>query len=300
MKVIVTGANGFVGKALVEELLNQSHEVMAVVRKKSGIPKEWEGKVDVLTIDLFSDDLENLRGRNVDVFYHLAWSATAGTDRANIDLQLENVKMAGRLLNAAVSMGCKKFVYTGSVMEYEVMQYIPKNDSKPSPNMVYSTAKLTADFMLKSLAENLPITYVNALISNIFGHGEKIESPRFINFMLRKMIKNEKLSLTSCEQLYDFVYVTDAAKAIMKAGIDENSYGTYYIGNREPKKLRVFLEKMMEVTGSESELEFGAIPYNNAYLSYDQIDTNRVFDELNITYQYSFEEGIKKMMEIIE
>lgn len=295
MRAIVTGATGFVGKNIVNELLKNSVEVIAVDMNVDNVPSEWNEKVTCVKLNIFDENNYEVLGKyEAEIVFHLAWAATSGNLRGDVSLQLDNAKYACKLMEYLAKNGCKRFVFAGSIMEYEAMEYISKDDSNPSLGMMYSTAKLTADFMLKTLANSLGIEYVNVLISNIYGAGER--SARFLNTMLRKMMNNENIELTHCNQLYDFIYVTDAAKAIVASGLNGKSMNTYYIGNKNALPLRNFVEQMMKVTQSSSNLEFGKVPYNNALLTYKEFDTSKVIDELKVSYEYDFEQGIKETM----
>lgn len=295
MRAIVTGATGFVGKNIVNELFKNSVEVIAVDMNVDNVPSEWDEKVTCVKLNIFDENNYEVLGKyEAEIVFHLAWAATSGNQRGDVSLQLDNAKYACKLMEYLAKNGCKRFVFAGSIMEYEAMEYISKDDSNPSLGMMYSTAKLTADFMLKTLANSLGIEYVNVLISNIYGAGER--SARFLNTMLRKMMNNENIELTHCNQLYDFIYVTDAAKAIVASGLNGKSMNTYYIGNKNALPLRNFVEQMMKVTQSSSNLEFGKVPYNNALLTYKEFDTSKVIDELKVSYEYDFEQGIKETM----
>lgn len=296
MRAIVTGATGFVGKNIVNELMKNSIEVIAVDVNTDHVPSDWNEKVTCVKLNIFDEnEYQVLEQYKAEMIFHLAWAATSGNMRGDVSLQLDNAKYACKLMEYLAKNGCKRFVFAGSIMEYEAMEYISKDNSNPSLGMMYSTAKLTANFMLKTLANSLHMEYINVLISNIYGAGEK--SARFLNTMLRKMMNNEDIELTHCNQLYDFIYVTDAAKAIVASGIKGISMNTYYIGNKQPLPLRNFVEQMMNVTQSSSNLEFGKIPYNNAMLTYKEFNTSKVVDELEVYYEYDFEQGIKKTLE---
>jgi len=241
MKAVITGANGFVGRHIVNELIKRSVEVIAIDINTNYLPTEWIGKVEYLQMDIFNEyEYEKLVNYKADIFFHFAWVATSGNMRGDIDLQLNNVKYSCKLMEYAKKMNCKRYIFAGSIMEYEAMEYIIQDSSTPSPGMVYSTAKLTADFMLKILAGKSNIEYINALISNIYGAGEN--SLRFVNTILRKMIANEAIELTHCQQMYDFIYVTDAAKAIVEVGLNGRTMNTYYIGNKKQYPLKCFVE----------------------------------------------------------
>lgn len=292
MKAVVTGATGFVGRWLVKELLNQEDEVTVIVRDKKRIPKEWRADVHVLEAPLESMrelGRKDFYDAGAEIFFHLAWNGTAGMERADSQLQLRNVQAACEAVRLAEMLGCERFVNAGSIMEYEVMQYIPADAAEPGMGSIYSTAKLAADFMAKTMAVNAEIAYINAVISNIYGAGER--SDRFLNTTLRKMLNNEAIKLTHGKQKYDFIYVSDAVKAMALAGKKGSKNASYYIGNDRQYPLKKFVLQMKEVLGSRSELLFGEVPYTGAMLTYSEFDTDKV-KRLGFEPEVDFAQGI--------
>ena len=157
-------------------------------------------------------------------------------------------------------------------MEYECLSDFMQN-SVPPINNCYSVSKYTADFMTQAIANNIGIEYVGIVISNIYGEGE--ESKRFINTTIKKMIKGESIELSSCEQLYDFIYISDAVRAIYlvaKAGMNNQRY---YIGSIEQIPLKQYVIQMKEVCNSNSELLFGKIKSSSKGLDYSVIDSKK-------------------------
>lgn len=296
MKYIVTGATGFVGQALVNQLIKEKNHIVVLVRNQAKVPKEWIEN-DLVTI--FISEMENynkiveyIKEKNFDIFVHLAWSGTSGMERANVKMQLDNVNYCCEAVCLAAKLGCKKFVNAGSIMEYEVIDFIPSDGTQPGLGNIYSTAKLTADYMAKTIAAKEGLNYNNVIISNIYGAGEK--SQRFLNTTLRKMLRNESIPLTHGNQLYDFIYITDAVNAIIKVSqSDEIINESVYIGNTTQKPLKDFILEMKNIVASDSVLLFGAVPFNGALLRYNEFDTFKLEQRLNFVPIVSFEQGIK-------
>ena len=297
MNVVVTGATGFVGQWLVNELIVANNYVYILARDKNKVPSNWKNNVKIIECGLeklkLLDDSWCMEHKP-EVFYHLAWAGTAGEQRADVDLQLRNVKFTVDAVNLAKRIGCKKFINAGSIMEYEAVKYMMQDSAKPGMGYVYSSAKLTADFMAKAVANNIGISYINIIISNIYGKGEY--SVRFLNSTLRKMLNNEKISMTSGLQLYDFIYVQDAARAIRIVGEKGEKSKNYYIGNKEQKTLKDFVVEMKKILQSDSEIGFGDIEFEGPMLNYKEFDTYAVY-ELGFDIEVSFEDGIKKTKE---
>lgn len=293
MKTIVTGATGFIGKWLVRELIAQGNEVTVIVRNKTKIPEVWRKyEVEVIGASLHEFaflEKQDFSKAGYDIFFHLAWAGTSGMERADSKLQLQNVQSACDAVKLAKKLGCNRFVNAGSIMEYETMQYVPMDGATPGLGNIYSIAKMTADFMAKTVATKEEISYINVIISNIYGAGEK--SARFLNTVLRKMIANESIPLTNGEQLYDFIYVTDAVKAIVYVAANGGSNETYYIGNTKQRPLKEFVLEMKQIVESKSELKFGEVPFVGVSLSYNEFDTEKL-QRMGFIPRISFEQGI--------
>lgn len=295
MRIIVTGATGFVGRSLVKELYLQNHDVIALVRDAKKVPDDWTDEIRIVVCPLEELSQYNILGEDLkaDILFHFGWEATSGIDRGNVDLQLRNVMYTKEAVMLAKRCECSRFVFAGSIMEYEAMQYLPDALAKPKLGYIYSTSKLTADFMAKTLAQNCGMEYINVVISNIYGPGEN--SARFLNTLVRKMRVNENIPLTEGTQPYDFIYITDAVKAIVMAGCNGRNNNSYYIGNENQRPLREYIEEAKLMISSNSCLEFGAIPYHGPFLNYQELDTGKMYREFNFRPQMSFKEGIKRL-----
>ncbi len=293
MKAIVTGATGFLGSNLINAMISSGEEVIAVVRDPQKIPDSWKNKITILCCDL--NEIKDLKKYSVvkdcDVWYHLGWSATSGNGRADVELQLCNVLGTYNALVTADEINCKKFINAGSIMEYEAIQYLSEDNCRPGLGYIYSTAKLCADYMAKTVSYNKKIDYINIVISNIYGIGET--SPRFFNSTLRKMIGNEDIPLTEGNQLYDFIYITDAVRKMLFLGKHGTDMQSYYLGNPEQRQLKDFVIEMKKICGSTSKLMFGEVPFNGPFLDYKNIETNKI-DKMGCKNEISFYEGVAR------
>jgi nucleoside-diphosphate-sugar epimerase len=145
--------------------------------------------------------------------------------------------------------------------------------------------------MARTIAGSAGIDYIRAVISNIYGPGEL--SPRLINTSIRKMLNGEHCAFSAGNQLYDFIYIDDAAKTFFALGQDGRPNKTYYIGSLNPKPLKEFLLEMRDCVNPTIEIGLGELDFNGVSLSYTEFDINAVKNDTGYVPQVSFEKGIK-------
>lgn len=294
-KAIVTGANGFVGSAVCRELTNRGTEVIAVVRENSDNIADLPNTKIVQCNMANYTTLPNLIGdRNIDVLYHFAWCGSAGKLRADDTVQLKNVQQTCDLVRVCAEMKCGRFVFASSIMEYETAAIMGTMET-PSAGSLYCTAKITADYMARAIAGSVGVEYMRGVISNIYGPGEI--SPRLINTSIRKLLNGEHCAFSPGEQMYDFIYITDAAKEFAEIGEKGRNNATYYIGSPEPKPLKEFLLEMRNCIDPSAEIGLGEFPFNGVSLTYKELDIDAVRKDTGFVPKVTFSEGIKKTAE---
>ncbi len=300
-KAIVTGANGFVGVALCKELRAKGIDVIGLVRSEDtdvSLLRLIDG-LQIIACDMsaYTDLPSIVQDRDIDAVYHLAWIGTSGPLRSNIDVQLNNVKNTCDLIKASSDMGCKRFIFAASIMEYEI-DAAAKAGLKVDTSSIYSTSKMTGDYIARALSGALDIDYISALISNIYGPGEN--TTRLVNSSLKKLLKGEHCGFTEGNQLYDFIYITDAAKAFVSIGESGKAYKTYYIGSGFPRPLREFLIEMRDCVNPGAEIGLGEIPFNGVSLTYREFDVHALEKDTGFKSEVLFKDGIKKTADWIK
>lgn len=294
--VIVTGANGFIGKTLVKALLARGYKVVALDRSFDEFLSNNAHCVNVKDTDVMSliDDIPDLE---YDCFFHLAWAATSGAGRADYNLQLNNVKLTCDYVTLCSKLKCSRVVYASSINEMETYEYLQSDDINPGGGYIYGTAKLAGHLMGETIAKLNGIEFIPVIITNIYGIGEK--SARMIYTSLVKLIKGEHCSFTSGYQTYDFIYIDDAINSLIAVCEAGKGFNRYYIGSGNPKPLREFLLRMRDIVSPGTELGLGDIPFNGIDISYEQFDMKKLEMDTGYVNKVSFDEGIRMTAEWI-
>lgn len=244
--VIVTGANGFIGKTLVNELLKRNYHVVALDIRFDDVLANDERVTCVNVMNKEVAALANeISHRDYLCFFHLAWAGTSGPARADYAVQLSNVKLACDYIKLCSKIGCKRVVYASSINEMETYEYLQSDDIEPTGGYIYGTGKLAAHLMGETVAKLNDIEFIPVIITNIYGVGEK--SARMIYTSINKLVHKEHCSFTAGYQTYDFIYITDAINSIIAVAEKGKAFNRYYIGSGEPKPLREFLLEISDV-----------------------------------------------------
>lgn len=296
--VLITGANGFLGKTLVKRLLEKGYHVVALDFRFDDF---LENNNNVTCINVQNKKIEDLKyeipSANYESFFHLAWAATSGEGRANYEIQLNNVKTACDYIMLCKAINCKRVIYASSINEMETYEYLQSDNIEPSGGYIYGTGKLAAHLMGETIAKINDVEFIPVIITNIYGVGEK--SARMIYTSIKKLINKEHCSFTEGYQTYDFIYITDAINSIVEVAEKGKAFNRYYIGSGNPKPLREFLIEMKNIVDPEAEIGLGDLPFKGIDISYSQFDLKKVEKDTGYKNKISFSQGIKLTAEYI-
>lgn len=293
-KAIVTGANGFVGSALTRELVTRGVRVIALDMEghSDNLPDSDFVEFYPFSLNRANDMVEVLSDLGVDIFFHFAWAGSAGPQRADTELQLKNAQWTIDCMRLAKQVGCSRFVNAGSIMEQETIKAVFNAGSKPGLGYIYGSGKLVAHTMCKSVAADIGIDLVWAMITNAYGVGER--SPRMVNTTIQKCIRGEAPQFTAGTQNYDFVYIDDVARAFYLIGENGKPFHEYLIGSSNAKPLKEFLLEMKAAIAPDLDFVFGDIPFTGVNLTLEDFDCSQTEKDTGFKAKISFAEGCRR------
>lgn len=296
-KVVITGATSMLGLATIDECLkNGTEKIYAVVRDAS--PNLNRLPIDERIIKVYCQisDYEKLGAMisdTCDVFYHMAWDGTGTKRTASIIGQSDNIRYTLDALKSAKSLGCTKFIATGSQAEYGISDLDKQSpDSSVNPCTAYGIAKYAAGKMAMLEAENLDISCIWVRVFSVYGEYDKASS--MITSSISKMLNGEKVSFTPAEQMWDYLYSGDAGRALYLIGEKVTGNHVYCLGSGVKRPLKEYIQIMRDKIDKSLSLGIGDIPYPKNVVMNICANVESLTSDTGWKPQVSFEEGIEK------
>lgn len=295
---IVTGCTGAVGIALIEELLRENWYVIAVSRRASArmsaIPKHKNIEIVECNLDEM-EQLPQIAGRECDVFYHLAWDGTYGEDRMDCIRQNRNVEYTLQAVYAAKKLGCRVFIGAGSQSEFGHVDGVLTPELVCNPDNPYGAAKLSAGHNSRILCKQLGIRHNWCRILSLYGpyDGKYI----MVMSIIQSLLKGEKPACTLGEQIWDYIYSKDSARAFRLVAEHGKDGKVYCIGSGKAKKLREYIEVIRDCINPDLAIGFGEREYFPNQVMHLEADISELKQDTGFEIQYSFEDGIKETIE---
>lgn len=294
-KVIITGATGMIGHTLIEYLLNRNIEVLAIIRennnRKNDLPNHKLLKIVECNLENLSKI--NITENDYDVFFHFAWDGTFGISRDNVNLQMKNVKYTKDAVELAKKTGCSTFIGAGSQAEFGRVEGVISENTTPNPENEYGKAKLIALKESRKLANKYNIKHIWARIFSVYGPYDRMET-MIMNTIKTMIEENESPQYTKGEQLWDYIYSTDVAKAMYLLAQKGKKNEIYCIAYGKQHKLYEYIEKIRDNIEPSIKLKLGEISYSPNQVMNLCVSINKLKNDTGFIPEVKFEEGINK------
>jgi len=262
MRVLLTGAGGFIGAHIASALLARGAEVHAVVRSAGHAPR-LDGIAKLLTrheADLLDPAA---RARVIalakpDVCVHAAWYAVPGK-YLNAPENLAHVAASLELATALVDAGCTRFVGLGTCFEYDTSPTTKLTESSAtSPRFLYAACKLALYEMLQAYAAVANTSFAWCRIFYQYGPHEAPE--RLVPAVIDRLLAGAVAETTLGAQVRDFLHVADVGAAVATVALSKLE-GAVNVGSGTPITVRHLVSTIARLCDAEDRVRFGALPY---------------------------------------
>lgn len=296
-KVIVIGANGFLGNKLTRYLSEKSLSVLAFVPK--GFDYSNVSSIPGIKCIEFSfgnlnalDTLDEIKG--VDTIYNMAWIGVNAKDRNNEEIQLSNIQCNVEVVQFAKSNGIKRLLVPGSAAQYACSGRLIDGTGSPAPSDLYSAAKVATYYYCNTLCNLYGIELIWPLVTSIYGTGR--DDNNLLSYVIKSFLKGEKPSTTKLEQRWDYLHVLDLIEALYLLGEKGIGGKIYPVGSGESKSLKEYVEIIRNLINPELPIGIGDLPYKTSRIDNQVLDINELKEDTGFIPQYTFSEGIQEVI----
>lgn len=293
-RVVVTGATSMLGISFIEEcIINKTH-VLAIVRKNSSKIGHLPSSEFVHVTECDLSELQNLENTNdrYYAFYHFGWQGTDKKERNNPFTQLENVKYTLEAVRTAKKLGCAVFIGAGSQAEYGRASTKLSPKTPINPDSSYGIAKYAASKLSLILAVELGIRHIWVRVLSVYGpyDGENT----MIMSGIRQLLSKQRPQYTKGEQLWDYLYSGDAARAFYLMGENTRSNAIYCLGSGNARPLYEYIGIMRNAVDPTMKIGLGEIEYTDNQVMYLCADIENLSRDTGFLPRIDFETGISK------
>lgn len=289
MRVLVTGASGFIGRYSIKFLQSMGHDVVGVCRYLSSDLHNI--KIDWQVADLLSEGSASVLMDKVrpDALLHLAWCTENGkfwNDPANLTWLARSCD----LVEAAKTVGVRRIVIAGTCFEFKFSDGDCDEHTTPVENhFLYDTAKDAFRRVAEAWCQPNNISFGWARLFHLYGPGE--DPARLVCSIARSLIRGEPARCSTGQVLRDYMHVSDAGAALAAFVVSEVR-GVVNIASGEPVRIADIARYLGEISGRPDLVCLGALPDRQNDPSRITANVARLRQEIGFIPNYELRAGL--------
>jgi nucleoside-diphosphate-sugar epimerase len=295
MKIIVTGANGFIGSALIARFVASGAEILAIDLSFTNgrLPQSEKIIRKELSAEQINELQSIVKKGEYEIFYHLAWKGVNGAAKNDVFLQIENIETAVKCAETAKKLGCKRFLCAGTIAEQAVGS-LPQLKIT-SPSMIYGVAKYCTNKLLETYCKSIDLPFIWMQFSNIYGPQNK--TGNLISYTITELMNNRAALFGPAEQPYDFIYIDDLIEAVFRLASVSSKEVFYYIGSGKTKTLKEYLKTIGILLNKPELIKISERPDDGIRYNIEMFNNRNLLRDIGSYVKTSFEEGIQKIVD---
>ncbi|MBM4452969.1 MAG: SDR family NAD(P)-dependent oxidoreductase [Chloroflexi bacterium] len=263
MKVLITGAGGFIGSHLAERLVELGSKVKVIVRYNSRsdwgllemLPKERLGEIEVIMGDLRDGDAVRSAAKDIDIIFHLGSLIAIPYSYIHPRETIEtNIMGTLNILTAARENGVEKIIHVSTSEVYGTAQYVPIDEKHPLQGQSpYSASKIGADMIAESFCRSFELPL--AIIRPFNAFGPRQSARAVIPAIISQALTQEYIYLGALLPTRDYTYIDDVVEAFIKVTKSPNSMGEVInIGSNFEISIGDIAKKVIAIIGKDKEV----------------------------------------------
>ncbi len=298
MRMLISGANGFIGSHVLESLIEDSVNEIAITLRTNSDISRIRSYIEANEIAIFYLDRENIdtiiTNFKPEVVIHLSVYYKKKHDFEDIEEMFNsNITFPTKILDSMAKNNLRFFINTGTFTEFLIDEKYLADTSKISPSNLYSATKVAFEEILKFYTDKFGIRAITLKL--LAPYGPKDNPKKLIPYLINCAIKNEIAKTSPGEQNWDFVYVKDIARAY-KAAVEFitmrwNKYEVFVIGTGKVFSIKDIAKLINDFHGN-LKVEWGALPYSEIETYYVKADIAKAQNLLKWKPIFSLREGI--------
>lgn len=295
-RLLVTGAGGFVGAAVVKAAVAGGHDVIAVARNDISRLRSLADRVSLHRLDLSDPAAVSslLDSARPDLIVHSAWEGVGGALRSG-DVQLDNIGTTVALADAAIAAGARKFVGIGSQAEYGRYDRKIVETDLPRPTMLYGAAKLAANHLAAQRCREAETGFAWLRLFSVYGPGD---NPSWlIPSAAASLVRGKAPQCTAGTQKWDYLHIDDVADGILAAATREDATGVFNLSSGNPIAVKTIVEMLRDIAAPGVELKFGTIPFDPDQIMHLDGDNARLRSATGWSPRVALGDGLAQVVE---
>jgi nucleoside-diphosphate-sugar epimerase len=282
MKILITGATGFIGSHLVERLIRDRYNVIILKRSTSDIWRIKNVLNKLKSYDIDKIDVETIIGNEkIDFIIHMATNYGRKSETIK-DIIESNIVFPSVLIETALKNGLRGFINTDT--------------STLNTYSFYSSTKKAFLHLLNYFHKEKELKIINLQLQYVYG--PKDDESKFIPHLIKSILKDESIDASPGMQKRDFIFVEDVIDGFLGAidliGKMDKDFFTLEIGMGRAISIRDFSNIVERLTNRRARINWGSLPYRKSEIFDLKADIKITKELLNWRPKHSLDEGLKK------
>ncbi len=296
MRILITGATGFVGRNLIPVLLQNKDNFLAIVIRNINKTKDLFKEQQLRRLFVINSNQENFKNMikifSPDIVIHLASYSTSNDDENSLNLLLKsNIQFGTHLLDALQYVDLKYFINIGSFSEYYY------SDGCLNSAYLYSATKTAFRSIVKYYQDILNFRWINVIPYSIYGNRTKHK--KVIDLIIDSIYSKDSIPMTEGNQKLDFINISDVVSFFINLieYLEDKELGNveFHLGTGVASSIRELASLIESIYQKKTNIDWGALDYRRKDIMYTAAPIYKTEKILNWKPEIILSEGIKRM-----